>query len=173
MNKQEQTDNTTTAQPANILDPYNIPATNIHYILHNLFRGLKPVRHKYRLTINEIIFLNGMYLYCKHVSTCMSYDACHRFIGYYNLSKIKYYISSLQEKGMIQIAEVIKGYNRYKLTRLGISVMDEIDDSFERCLYEWFNSIAFVFNIIYSHKRTLAFHSSDIGEVYLRTNKNN
>ena len=39
---------------------------------------------------------------------------------------------------MIQLAEVIKGYNRYKLTPLGLSVMDEINGNFETCLYEWF-----------------------------------
>ena len=139
MNKHEQADKTTTAQPANIIDLYNIPADNIHYTLHNLFRGLKFIRHKYKLTINEIIFLNGMYLYCKHISTCMSQDACLRFIGYYNLSKVKYYLGSLQNKNMIQLAEVIKGYNRYRLTHPGFSVIEDINGSFERCLYDWFN----------------------------------
>ena len=139
MNKHLQTDFETTVRTVNILDQYNINATTIHYILHNLFRGLKTIRCKYKLTINEIIFLNGVYLYCKHESTCISQDACLRFLGYYNLSKIKYYINSLLGKNMIQIAEVIKGYNRYKLTPLGISVMDDINGSFERCLYDWFN----------------------------------
>jgi len=117
---------------------YNTNATTIHYILHNLFRGLKPLRRKYKLTINEIIFLNGIYLYCKHESTCISQDACLKFIGYYNLDKVKYYLGLLMSKGMIQIAEIIKGYNGYKLTPLGISVMNEINGSFNACLYEWF-----------------------------------
>jgi len=139
MNKQEDTDVTTTSKPDNNLDLYNIPANNIHYTLHNLFRGLKSIRRKYKLTINEIIFLNGMYLFCKHISTCMSQDACLKFIGYYNLGKVKYYLGSLQAKGMIQLAEVIKGYNRYRLTQLGFSVIEDINGSFERCLYDWFN----------------------------------
>ncbi|HOU02444.1 MAG TPA: hypothetical protein PLL94_10775 [Bacteroidales bacterium] len=138
MNKQEQESAVIPIIPSNILD-YNINATTIHYILHNLFRGLKPLRRKYKVTINEIIFLNGMYLYCKHVSTCMSQDACLKFIGYYNLPKIKYYIGSLQKKGMIHVAEVIHGYNRYKLTQEGFSVMNEINDGFNRCLYDWCN----------------------------------
>ena len=139
MNKQTDVDVTTTGQPANNLDLYNNPANTIHYTLHNLFRGLKPIRRKYKLTINEIIFLNGVYLYCKHESTSISQDACHRFIGYYNLNKVKYYIGSLLGKGIIQLAEVIKGYNRYKLTQLGMTVMDNINASFENCLYQWFN----------------------------------
>jgi hypothetical protein len=143
MNKQEQTDFDTTVHPSNMLDLYSIPANNIHYTLHKLFRGLKSIRRKYKLTIKEIILLNGMYLYCKHISTCMSQDACLKFIGYYNLNKVKYYISSLQGKGMIAVAEVIHGYNRYKLTQLGVSVIDEIDGSFERCLYDWFQKYKF------------------------------
>jgi predicted transcriptional regulator len=140
INKQPQTDIKTTVQPTDILKLYNTNATTIHYILHNLFRGLKPTRRKYKLTINEIIFLNGVYLFCKHESTCISQDACLRFIGYCNLNKVKYYIGSLKGKGMIEMAEVIEGYNRYKITPQGISVMNDINGSFEICLYDWFNN---------------------------------
>lgn len=122
----------TTVPASDILD-YNINATSIHYILHNLFRGLKPIRRKYKLTINEIIFLNGIYLYCKHISTCISQNAWMKFIGYYNLPKIKYYIGSLQNKEMIQIPEIIHKHKRYKLIPLGISVMKEIKN---HLLYE-------------------------------------
>jgi len=69
----------------------------------------------------------------------MSQDACLKFIVYYNLGKVKYYLGSLQAKGMIQLAEVIKGYNRYRLTLLGFSVIDDINGIFKRCLYDWFN----------------------------------
>ena len=137
-NKQEKENAITPLNTSNILD-YNINATSIHYILHNLFRGLKPLRRKYRLSINEIIFLNGIYLYCKHVNTCVSQDACMKFIGYYNYDKIKYYLGSLQEKGMVQVAEIINGYNRYRLTQGGLSVMNELNDGFDWCLYEWCN----------------------------------
>jgi hypothetical protein len=137
-NKQGQETAEKTAPQQPFLD-YNINATYIHYILHNLFRALKPVRRKYNLTINEIIFLNGTYLYCKHVSTCVSQDACLRFIGYYNLQKIKYYIGSLQDKGMIHVAEIIHKHNRYKLTQAGIEVMNELDGEFHVCLYDWCN----------------------------------
>ena len=138
MDKQEHMNGQTIVQTSDILD-YNINATSIHYILHNLFRGLKPVRRKYKLTINKTIFLNGMYLYCKHISTCMSQDACLKFIAYYNLAKIKYYLGSLLGKGMIHVAEIIHKHKRYKLTPLGISVMNEINGGFERCLYGWYN----------------------------------
>jgi len=144
MNKQANTDSATTVQEENMLELYNISTHNIHYILHNLFRGLKPIRRKYKLTINEIIFLNGIYLYCRHVSTCISQDACLKFISYYNLNKVKYYISSLLNKSMIQVAEVIKGYNRYRFTPLGLSVINDISGNFNCCLYNWYNK----FNIV-------------------------
>jgi len=69
----------------------------------------------------------------------MSQNACLKLIGYYNLPKIKYYIGSLQKKRMICIAEVIHGFNRYKLTQEGIKVMNELDEGFHTCLYEWCN----------------------------------
>jgi hypothetical protein len=98
IDKQEDINGKTSIPTANMLANYNTNATKIHYTLHNLFRGLKSIRRKYKLTINEIMFLNGMYLYCKHVSTCMRQDACLKFIGYYNLNKVKYYLDSLKAK---------------------------------------------------------------------------
>jgi hypothetical protein len=128
-----------TPESKTILSSYSINVNNIHYTLHNLFRGLKSVKRKYNLSINEIMFLNGMYLYLKHVRTWMSQDACVKFIGYYNLNKVKYYLGSLQGNGMIEMAEIIKGYNRYRLTHQGIIAVNDIRGSFERCLYDWFN----------------------------------
>lgn len=139
IDKQVQVGQSTALHSSDIVAIYNTNANTIHYFLHNLFRGLKSIRRKYTLTINEIMFLNGMYLYCKHVSTCISQDACVKFIGHYNLNKVKYYLGSLQGKGIIEITEIIKGYNRYRLTVQGISAVNDIKESFEMCLYDWFN----------------------------------
>lgn len=100
---------------------------------------LRSLSEESTISINEKKFRTDMYLYRKHVSTCFSKDACLRFIGYYNLNKVKYYLGSFQGKGMIELAEVIKGYNRYRLAPLGISAVNDINESFERCLYDWFN----------------------------------
>lgn len=40
---------------------------------------------------------------------------------------------------MICIAEVIYGFNRYKLIQEGIKVMNELDEGFHTCLNEWWN----------------------------------
>ena len=55
----------------------------------------------------------------------MSQDACLKFIGYYNLGKSKVLLRLASAKDMIQIAEVIKCYNRYRLTQLGLSVIED------------------------------------------------
>jgi len=47
-------------------------------------------------------------------------------------------LGSLLGKDMIQVAEIINSYKRYRLTPLGLSVMNEINGSYERCLYDWF-----------------------------------
>lgn len=47
----------TTAQPANMHGQYYTNATNIHYTLHNLFRGLKSIWIMYTLTIYEFILV--------------------------------------------------------------------------------------------------------------------
>jgi len=39
---------------------------------------------------------------------------------------------------MIEVAEVINGYNRYKISILGLSVINDISQGFDSCLYEWF-----------------------------------
>ena len=84
--KQSEISNMTSIPTTNMVELYNSPAPNIHYTLHNLFRGLKTIRRKYRLTINEIIFLNGMYLSCRQIYACLSQDACLKFRGPVNQS---------------------------------------------------------------------------------------
>ena len=74
-------------------------------------------------------------------------DACLRFIGYYNLNKIKYYIGSLLGKGMIEVAEVINGYNRYKISILGLSVINDISRVLTVVCMNGFRSIIFVFKV--------------------------
>lgn len=47
LNKRKQIEPVITVQAANMLEIYNISTPTIHYILHNLFRGLRPIRRKY------------------------------------------------------------------------------------------------------------------------------
>jgi hypothetical protein len=140
MNKQEDTDVTTTVQPANTLELYNTTGSLSQYIVYNLFRILRPIRKKFNLTINEIVILNGMMLYNKYVGSSFSYSAILCFVGYFNDKKMRYYFGSLQEKNCIVLSDVLNGAKRYKLTEKGIEALSHMEESYDKALYEFLNS---------------------------------
>lgn len=100
-NKQDLAPINNTSQPYNALELYNTSGSLSQYIIYNLFRILRPIRKKFKLTINEIIILNGMMLYNRYLGSSFSYTAILRFVGYFNDKKMRYYFGSLQEKGCI------------------------------------------------------------------------
>jgi hypothetical protein len=140
MNKQPDPAIETAYQPYNTLELYNTTGSLSQYIVYNLFRNLRPIRKKFNLTINEIIILNGMMLYCKYVGSSFSYSAILRFVGYFNDKKMRYYFGSLQEKGCIVLSDILNGANRYKLTVKGIEAISHMDCCYDKTLYEFLNS---------------------------------
>jgi hypothetical protein len=139
-NKQQNMDVETTSQPYNTLELYNTTGSLSQYIVYNLFRILRPIRKKFKLTINEIVILNGMMLYNKYVGSSFSYSAILRFVGYFNDKKMRYYFGSLQEKGCIRLSDILNGAKRYRLTAKGIEAISNIENSYDKSLYEFLNS---------------------------------
>lgn len=123
----------------NTLSLLNSECDAIHIILHNAFRLLKPVRRKYGLSVNALIITNGIYIYHKYKGSVITVNSIYQLIGYYNRNRIKFYLSSLLSKGIIMHAEQNKGIDYYKLTDLGIKVMQDFNDTYQEVLTGWFN----------------------------------
>jgi len=140
INKQQDTDVTTTSEPYNALELYNTTGSLSQYIVYNLFRILRPIRKKFNLTINEVVILNGMILYNKYIGSSFSYSAILRFVGYFNDKKMRYYFGSLQEKNCIMLSDILNGAKRYRLTEKGIEALSHMEESYDKSLYEFLNS---------------------------------
>ena len=117
-----------------ILGLYQTDPSISQYLLYNCFRILRPLRWKYKLTINELIILNGMYIYNKLVSSDFSRNNIKTFVGYFNSNKIKYYVGSLIDKDCIYRSGVLNGYDRFKITPKGIEVVSDIDNCYDLAL---------------------------------------
>jgi hypothetical protein len=139
MNKQQNNDVMTAAQPANALELYNTTGSLSQYIVYNLFRILRPIRKKFNLTINEIVILNGMMLYNKYIGSSFSYSAILRFVGYFNDKKMRYYFGSLQGKNCIMLSDILNGAKRYRLTMKGYDAVCYMQNSYDQALYEFLN----------------------------------
>lgn len=138
-NKRMAENKTNTANIYNTLSFLNTPVSLSQYLIYNLFRVLRPVRYKYKLTINEIIILNGMMIYNKFVGSSFAYSAIMRYVGYFNDNKMRYYFGTLQEKGMIVNSDVLNGNKRYKLTEEGVNCITYIEECFNVSLDKFIN----------------------------------
>jgi len=128
----------------NTLDLLNSQCDAIHIIYHNVFRLLKPIRRNHKLSVNECIILNAVYLYHKYKGSIMSCNAIYNWITYYNKNRLNYYIASLCFKGFLVKAEVIKNIQYYKLSENGIKVMNDFNNSYQEVLYKWCSSNSIV-----------------------------
>ena len=121
----------------NTLDLLHSHCDLVHLIYHNVFRLLKPVRRKYKLSVNSLIIINGFYVFHKYQGSAVTLSQLYKIVGYYNRERIKYYVSYLIEKGIIMKAEQIKIIQYYKLSELGIKIMQDFTDSYQEVLYKW------------------------------------
>lgn len=130
MNKHEQTIITNTPVIYNTISLLHTDVNETQYILFNMFRILRSARHKFNLTINELIILSGIVIYCKCIGTSFSYSAIVKHVKYFNDSKMRYYIRSLAGKGYIIQSDINGSLIRYKPTIDAINVMNEIQENY-------------------------------------------
>lgn len=134
MNKQAEENKTNTLQTIDTLSLLSTKIDAIHIIYTNIFRLLKPIRRKYRLTINAIIVLNGCYLIHIYKGSLFSVYSLYKFVGYYNRPKLQYYINHLCENGYIIQSDQIKNILYYRITDKGIEVMREFNNTYNSVL---------------------------------------
>ena len=123
----------------NTLELLNTYIDASYIILHNCFRLLKPIRRKYRMSVNECLVLNGVYIYHKYKGSLFTANAIIKFIRYYDSKKISYYVTSLCDKGYIIRSNVIKGVQYYNISELGIAIMLDFGKDYQAILYKWYN----------------------------------
>ncbi len=134
---------------ANKLEIENIMETPIHYdtlsligscvdgvhiILHNIFRMLKPVRHKYRITVNGLMVLNAIYLYHKYKGSLISMHSLYDWFRYYNKPKLQWYVNYLIEQGCIIMSDRVKAVRYYRISEKGIKIMADVNNTYQDIL---------------------------------------
>lgn len=127
------------AHDIKLISEYNHSLLPIHYILYNLFRILRPIRLKHKLSINELIYLTGIYCYTRHQGTSFSFNSIHTYISYFTRPKSLYYVKSLKDKGYLYVCDIVKGKDHYKITQAGLSLCGEYEESYLRAINKFYN----------------------------------
>ena len=125
---------TTAPNYINTLELLNSNKDAIHILFHNVFRLIRPVRRKYMLPVNCIVILNGFYTYHIYVSSLVSINGLFNWVKYYNKNRINWYVDYLLKKGYIIQSDVIKGIKYYRLSELGLKVMEDFNSSYQSVL---------------------------------------
>jgi len=121
-----------------VLLPLNIDVERLKTQLtyHNAFRQMRPARLKYHLSCNEILELNGIYLYTILVKSEFTYNNIKNFTGYFNNLKTEYYLNNLKDKGYIKVQRVSGRVIYYRLTEQCNDIIEDIfsnyDESFKK-----------------------------------------
>lgn len=98
---------------------------------------MKPLRLKYNVTINEIVFINACLLYHQHVNSLFSGNAMRLYVRYYNLNKFNYYLKSAINKELIMQSDIINGTPRYKITSKTIEILSQLQNCYNKALNDY------------------------------------
>jgi hypothetical protein len=115
--------------------------SNLYYlsVFRLLFAVLRPVKHKYKLSVNELMILNSCYLYSKLAKPEFYLTDIKKFNAYYNEIRCKYYFGTLFSKGLLSCVNPNDRRVRYIITLAGINVINELEEHYNSELYAFSN----------------------------------
>jgi predicted transcriptional regulator len=134
-------DNTMTApQFAMIpLQANNIASLTPHIQYHLAFRVLKATRMRHKLTINQCIMLNGLYIYTLIGKTEFTVNNAVRFVGYWNTERTGNLFKGLIERGYIVLHSQSGNRPYYRLTDKAFKVVLELYVDFNTVCQRWYS----------------------------------
>ena len=111
----------------------------VQLMYHNIYRQLKPARKKYNLSGNDILILNGVYLYTLLIKTEFTINSVRDFVKYFNRYRIEYYIKKLIDRGFIKLHRTANTHVFYRLTEEGYKLINELFNEYDRIHTKFIN----------------------------------
>jgi predicted transcriptional regulator with HTH domain len=139
--RQAETDNHTMTAPqysAIPLGPLSISQLAPHITVHMLWRALKKSRIKYHLTANQLIMINGIYIYSITCKAEFTLNSIQRFVGYFNNLRTKKLLNSLIELGCIVVHSNVGKYVYYRLTPYAYDIAIELFNEYDSTVQRWY-----------------------------------
>lgn len=115
---------------------------NINY--HIWFKVCRSLRHKYNISINTLLVLNGCYV--RNITTNKGFTIrnIRTFVSYFSQDKIKYYIGVLIRLNYIIESGSYGSRILYSLSPNGFKIIEELNDSYQVELVKFCN----LYNIV-------------------------
>jgi predicted transcriptional regulator with HTH domain len=121
------------------LGQLSIKQLSPHITVHMLWRVLKRSRMKYHLTANQLIMINGIYIYSITCKAEFTLNGIQRFVGYYNNLRTKKLLSSLIELGCIVVHASSGKVVYYRLTPYAYDIAIELFNEYEITVQKWYS----------------------------------
>lgn len=102
---------------------------NINF--HIFFKVCKPIRTRHKISVNCLLVLNGAYLLQLSSGKSFTRYRLLKFVTYYDNVRIGKYITVLTEHKFIIESDLYKGHQTFILSSLGLSVIKELNESYE------------------------------------------
>ncbi len=99
---------------------------------HIYWKACRPLKHKYNLTVNCILTLNGMFIWCKYVKPYFTWHGIYDFVRYFNTTDTAKYLTVLLTNGFVDLVKQTGNRKYYTISSKGISVISELNDSMSK-----------------------------------------
>lgn len=140
--KQGETDNHTMTAPQFVMIPLqakNINSLTPHIQYHLAFRVLKATRMRHKLTINQCIMLNGLYIYSLIGRSEFTVNNAVRFVGYWNSTRTGNIMKGLIDRGYIVLHSQSGNRPYYRLSDKAYRIASELYNDFNASCQRWYS----------------------------------
>ncbi len=103
-----------------------------NFNFHLFWLSCRPLRIKYGISVNCLLTLNGIYLYCKYVKPVFTWNAVFKFVRYFNTTKTANYLTVLIGKGFINVVRESGRVKYYSISSMGNDVIMELNNSYSK-----------------------------------------
>ena len=123
----------------NTIELLNRECNFIHILFINSFRIIKPIRNKYKLSVNNIMVLIACYVYHKYEGSIFNLHGIYKILGYFNRNRLLWYVNNLCLLGYL--SKETKGKAMYyKLSFSGLQVCNDFEATYNSQLSAWLQS---------------------------------
>ena len=103
----------------------------ILYIALNYFRVARFARIKYKLSVNCLLVLSGVYVYSKVINQSFTRRQVTYFTRYFDSYRINKYFTVLNNLGYIVESGKKREFQLYSISLIGVKIIEEMKESYD------------------------------------------
>jgi len=117
----------------------NKSCINIPIYLLLFGKASRQIRLRYHFNTHAITVLFGCWLFSQYNKPLFTLSDIQAIVSYYSYKRTRFYLDRLLENRLIVVSDNSSRHNKYMVTELGISTVQDISVNLDKLIYDFCN----------------------------------